>query len=70
MVVAVEGNEVQQIDGTGLEARSDCGDGGLLLDLDAIHGVAQRFELVQQPSIARRRFRGWGNYWQGRDSIG
>ena len=41
MVVAVEGDEVQQIGGTGLEARSDCRERGLLLNLDAIHGVAQ-----------------------------
>jgi hypothetical protein len=43
---------VQQIDSTGLEARSDGRERGLLHDLDAIHGIAQRFELVQQPSIA------------------
>ena len=60
MVVAVEGDEVQQIDGTGLEARSDGRERGLLFDLDAIHGIAQCFELVQQPSFARRRIRGWG----------
>jgi hypothetical protein len=52
MVVAMEGDEMQQIDGTGLEARSDGRERGLLLDLDALHGIAQRFELVQQPSIA------------------
>ena len=69
MVVAVEGDEVQQIDGAGLEARSDGRERGLLLDLDAIHGIAQRLELVQQPSFARGGIRGWGNYWQGRDSI-
>ena len=62
MVVAVESDEVQQIDGAGLEARSDGRERGLLLDLDAIHGTAQRLELVQQPSFARGGIRGWGNY--------
>jgi hypothetical protein len=69
MVVAMEGDEVQQIGGTGLEAWSDGRERGLLLNLDAIHGVAQRFELVQKLSITRSRICGWGNDWQGRDSI-
>jgi high-affinity K+ transport system ATPase subunit B len=69
MVVAMEGDEVQQIGGTGLEAWSDGRERGLLLDLDVIHGVAQRFELVQKLSITRSRIRGWGNDWQGRNSI-
>ena len=69
MVVAVEGDEVQQIGGTGLEVRRNCRERGLLLDFDTLHGDAQRFELVQKTSIARRRIRGWGNYWQARDSI-
>jgi hypothetical protein len=43
VVVAVEGDEVQQIDGTGLKARSDCRERGLLLDLDAIEGIKQCF---------------------------
>jgi hypothetical protein len=60
MVVAVEGDEVQQIGGTGLEARSDCRERGLLFNLDAIHGVAQRVELIQQPSFARHWIRDWG----------
>jgi hypothetical protein len=69
MVVAVEGDEVQQIDGTGLEAWSDGCECGLLLNLDAIHGVAQRLELVQKLSIAPGWIGGWGNDWQGRDSM-
>jgi hypothetical protein len=43
VVVAVEGDEMQQIDGTGLKSRSDCCERGLLLDLDAIEGITQCF---------------------------
>ena len=43
VVVAVEGDEMQQIDGTGLEARSDCRERGLFLNLDAIEGITQCF---------------------------